>query len=146
MLENVQIRATKLVDGLSNLEYSERLKKIGIPTLVYRRLRGDLIEVYKHFNSYDKDCLSPSFKQRERTSRKHDFQLHWLRANDSVCGPQFNSFYYRISKRWNELPCNVVDSPNINIFKNRLDEHFKDEPMIYDHTTMLRSDLERLSF
>jgi len=52
MLENVQIRATKLVDGYGYLDYSERLKRLNLPTLAYRRLRGDMIEVYKHFSKY----------------------------------------------------------------------------------------------
>ena len=34
--ENVQIRATKLVDGMSELTYEDRLKKLDLPTLVYR--------------------------------------------------------------------------------------------------------------
>ena len=40
LIENVQIRATKLVDHLGNLEYSERLKRLNLPTLAFRRLRG----------------------------------------------------------------------------------------------------------
>ena len=42
-LENVQIRATAQVDGMKNMEYSERLKILDLPTLVYRRERGDMI-------------------------------------------------------------------------------------------------------
>ena len=49
-LEMVQIRATKLVDGLGHLEYPERLKLLNLPTLKYRRCRGDMIELWKHFN------------------------------------------------------------------------------------------------
>ena len=41
MLENVQIRATKLVDGIGDLDYIERLKKLDLPSLKYRRRRGD---------------------------------------------------------------------------------------------------------
>jgi hypothetical protein len=56
-LENVQRRATKLVPGLRNLTYQERLKKLNIPTLVYRRLRGDMIEMYKMISgAYDATC------------------------------------------------------------------------------------------
>ena len=54
LLENVQIRATKIVDGISKLDYTERLKKQNMPSLAYRRLRGDMIETYKHFHKYDK--------------------------------------------------------------------------------------------
>ena len=62
MLENVQIRASKLVDGLGNVGYPERLKRLNLPTLAYRRLRGDMIEIYKHFHTYDKDITSKSFQ------------------------------------------------------------------------------------
>ena len=46
-LEKVQKRATKILPGLKNLPYSERLKICKIPTLHYRRIRGDMIETYK---------------------------------------------------------------------------------------------------
>ena len=51
MIENVQKRATKLVDGLHALDYSERLKKLDLPTLSYRRGGGDMIEIFKHFHA-----------------------------------------------------------------------------------------------
>ena len=46
-LENVQRRATKQIPSLKNLEYEDRLRKLKLPTLRYRRLRGDMIETYK---------------------------------------------------------------------------------------------------
>jgi len=46
-LEDVQRRATKLVPGLRDLNYPDRLTKLNLPTLVYRRLRGDMIEMFK---------------------------------------------------------------------------------------------------
>ena len=57
MLEEDQVRATKLVNGLGGLEYSERLRKLDLPTLAYRRTRGDQIELFKHFHAYDKTTL-----------------------------------------------------------------------------------------
>ena len=81
-LENVQIRATKLVDGLACLDYPERLRRLNLPTLAFRRRRGDMIEVYKHFNSYDRATLSPSFDPRNRPSRQHGYQLHPPKADE----------------------------------------------------------------
>jgi hypothetical protein len=39
-VENVQRRATKQVPTLKNMEYNERLKKLKMPTLKYRRMRA----------------------------------------------------------------------------------------------------------
>ena len=55
-LEKVQMRATKLVITIKNLTYKDRLKRLKLPTLKYRRIRGDMIEAYKILtNKYDWD-------------------------------------------------------------------------------------------
>ena len=46
-IENVKRRATKELPGMRDLSYIEILKLLKLPTLAYRRLRGDMIEVYK---------------------------------------------------------------------------------------------------
>jgi len=48
LIEKVQKRTyTKLIISLKHLTYTERLKQLQLPTLKYRRLRGDMIEVFK---------------------------------------------------------------------------------------------------
>ena len=54
MLEKIQRIATKLIPGLRDLRYEERLKECGLATLETRRLRGDQIEVFKILNGYKK--------------------------------------------------------------------------------------------
>ena len=46
LLESVQTRATKMVPEMKNCDYATRLKKLALPSLSYRRKRGDMIEVY----------------------------------------------------------------------------------------------------
>ena len=48
-LESVQRRFTRLVDGIGLLPYKERLKKLRITTLIERRARGDITELFKIF-------------------------------------------------------------------------------------------------
>lgn len=132
-IERVQERATKLINGYGNLSYTERLKLLDLPTLRFRRLRGDLIEMYKHFYTYDKNALTgPSFNVRQRSSRKHKHQV-----NEAFLarrrGLRENSFYGRVARAWNSLPRDVAESKDINTFKNNLDRYLDNHPMKWNH-------------
>ena len=52
-LERVQRRATKLIPSIRNKSYNNRLKSLGLQSLETRRMRGQLIEVYKILNNHD---------------------------------------------------------------------------------------------
>jgi len=55
-LEKVQKRATRMVITIKKLHYEERLRRLKLPTVKYRRIRGDMIELYKTFMlKYDSD-------------------------------------------------------------------------------------------
>ena len=54
VLESVQRRATKLVSSISSLSYEQRLTYLRLTTLELRRVRGDLIQVFKIVHGFDK--------------------------------------------------------------------------------------------
>ena len=48
-----------MIPGLAKLAYEDRLRKLdlGLPTLAIRRIRGDMIEMFKYINGiYKVDC------------------------------------------------------------------------------------------
>ena len=77
-IENVQKRATKLLPGYDNLSYEERLKKLRLPSLTYRRLKGDLIETYKILtNKYDPEiCENFIELRKDSNTRGHSLKIY----------------------------------------------------------------------
>ena len=53
MLVKIHRRATRLIPGLRDLRYEERLKECGLTPLETRRLRGGQIEMFKILNGYE---------------------------------------------------------------------------------------------
>ena len=50
-IERVKRRATRIPIGFEKLEHEERLRRLSLTTLQDRRIRGDLIEMYKVMSS-----------------------------------------------------------------------------------------------
>ena len=47
-LEKVQKRATNIIPEFKKMHYPDRLKQLNLPTLTYRRSRGDIVVVRSH--------------------------------------------------------------------------------------------------
>ena len=90
-------RATKSVNGFKNYSYQERLARLNLPTLAFRRLRNDMIEIYKHFKVYDKETITPTFQPRTRPSRSHNRMLIPPIARDGIRGPSIQFVLLLIS-------------------------------------------------
>ena len=75
-LESVQRRATKLVKNICHLNYEDRLRSLGLPTLEYRRDRNDMIQVYKALHGIDDiDWMSLFTLAPSNNTRGHSFKL-----------------------------------------------------------------------
>ena len=129
-IEAVQRRATKFIPGFKNLSYKTRLETLNLPTLAYRRLRGSMIEVYKILNVYDSE-ITPKLNIIKSSTRGHDQKLRVDTAKRHH--PKHHSFHLRIANPWNSLPTEVIHSKNLETFKNRLDKHWRDLPIRFDH-------------
>jgi len=75
-IEKIQKRATKLIIGLKNKPYKERLMLLKFPTLKFRCMRGDTIEVFKLTHNIFDESVSPlhSFCTRSNT-RGNNYKL-----------------------------------------------------------------------
>ena len=120
LLEGVQRRATKLVKHCRNLEYRDRLKYLGLTTLVTRRVRGDMIQTFKIIKGFDD--LNPQifFQMGQNNTRGHQYKIFKGRFISEVGR---NVFSNRVVNNWNGLPDSVVESDSVNQFKNRINKH-----------------------
>ena len=125
-IERVQRRATKMIPSLRNLSYTERLEKLNLETLQYRRTRADLLETFRILNNIhtlDQSChcskcpgkmmFSPSLNS---STRGHSKKLQIQEAT----GIRKHFLSTRVADRWNRLSEETIAAPNINIFKSRL--------------------------
>ena len=133
-IESVQRRATKLVPELKNKTYQERLKILELPTLVYRRLRGDMIETYKIINIYDSNAVPNITKESHSRTRGHSQKIVKRR---SITNLRQNFFTQRIVNTWNGLPNYVVTAPSLDSFKRRLDSYWSDLELKYNYEAPL---------
>ena len=135
-IEKVQRRATKTVPGLKDLSYEDRLRKLKLPTLIYRRVRGDMITVFKFFNEkHGYDPTLPSILPlhseviKESKTRGHKFKLHVDWGTKDV---RKFSFSMRVREIWNSLPPEVVESEDIKSFESALDKFWEGRDLVYN--------------
>ena len=124
VLEQVQRRATRLVKGLENMPYEERLKELGLFSLGKRRLRGDLLTLFQ----YPKDAYSKSGvgvfllvtgdRMRENGLKFPQGNFVWISGNTSLLKGLLSTGM--------GSPGEVVESPSLDVFKNHLDVVLRD--------------------
>ena len=125
------LSATKLVPSLKNYSYEDRLRILNLPSLYYRRARGDMIETWKYLHGQYHVNQMPLQRDTNTTTRGHSMKL---REERCLKRQRRNFFRHRVVNRWNMLTDNIVTSPSVNIFKNRLDAFWHVNKATISHT------------
>ena len=133
-IEAVQRRATSMLPGMSDMSYGERLQALKLTTLRSRRMRGDMIEVYKMLHGLYEPIVSPPLALRadqpgRAAPRSHPLTLSSQRSISRV---RQNVFSRRVIPVWNSLSAAVKDAPSVDSFKVRIDKDWEQEDILYD--------------
>ena len=123
ILERVQRRATKMIIGLKDHSYEDRLKECRLTTLETRRLRGDQIEVFKILNGFENVDRNTFFSiKKDSRTRGHEVALVKDQCRLDV---RKYSFSQRTINEWNRLPADCVGANSVNLFKNKIDKYLR---------------------
>ena len=114
LIESVQKRFTKRLNGLSGLQYAERLKLLETETLEQRRLKSDMFMYYKIIDEMIDLPLEDFFCIRNGVTRNNGACIYKgsFRSN-----AERYYFKNRGINAWNTLPSNVANAASPFIFK-----------------------------
>ena len=112
-----------MIRGMKDLRYEERLQALNLFSLEMRRLRGDMISIYK-YSKGDPSIGNKLFSKREfKMTRGHSLKLEEKRFNLKL---REGFFTVRAVRMWNTLPQAVVSVGSIDSLKKLLDGHLND--------------------
>ena len=128
LVERVQRRATRMIPALRHLAYQDRLRQLRLPSLCYRRRRGDLILMYALLKGRLNIKKDDFFQDPPlATTRGHSMKVAKPSAQVRA---RRHHWSIRVVNDWNSLPDHVVLAQSPNEFKNLLDDHLSDH--LYD--------------
>ena len=88
-----------MIQGMGNFKYPERLRQLELPTLAYRRNRGDMIVTYL---DYEQVTLQLDMATRGKYHMRGDSRK--LTVMRCRCDLRKYCFTNRIVNMWNSLP------------------------------------------
>ena len=100
-----------------------------LPSLKFRRLRGDLLQTYKIFRGIDNLDLDSFFRLHEyNRTRNPTNKIHIKYSRTNI---RKNCFSNRVAPFWNLLPACVKSANNTNNFKSLLENVHEIEKFKY---------------
>jgi hypothetical protein len=122
MIERVQRRATRMITGLRTCPYDERLRVTKLFSLKRRRLRGDLIQVFRIYKGIDKVNWGDMFVAgKSNRTRGHGERIYKERCRLDV---RKHFFTNRVVDLWNSLPEDILRVGSVVSFKRLVDDWF----------------------
>ncbi|KAJ7399286.1 hypothetical protein BTVI_116414 [Pitangus sulphuratus] len=118
-LEQVQWRAIKMMKGLEHLFYEQRLRELDLFSLEKRTVRENIIHAYKCLKGGCQDngarlsSVVPSNRTKDSRQKLVHCKFHPNMSKNFITA--------QVTKHWNRLPIEVVESPSLEISKNNMD-------------------------
>ena len=88
-----------MIPSIKDLPYPDRLERLDLPTLAYRRLGGDMIQVFtimRGYNDIDRDALC-TMKEIDIDLRGHSMKIQKQRAHLNI---RKYSFTHELTELW----------------------------------------------
>jgi hypothetical protein len=132
LLEEVQIKAVKMISGLKAKDYEGKLKELDLWSLEKRRVLLDLTQLHKIV--YGIGEVQCSVKHAERRddvravtrSQADNLNIIKERANLEV---RRNFFTLRTADVWNRLPSDIKQIVSVSKFKSRLVQWMREQKL-----------------
>ena len=118
-LEAIQHRFTRMLPGIKDMKYEDRLKELHLWSLEERRNRADLLEIFKMIKGFTAVPWTMFFQRQISCTRGHSWKLS---KKTSSCNIRHSFFSQRAVNRWNALSQKAIDSTSVNSFKSELEQ------------------------
>jgi len=104
------------------LSYEERLQRLGLTSLDTRRLRGDLIKVFKIFKGFGNIKYTQFVTMSDTGLRGHKLKIHKPQVHLDI---RKYFFSIRVIEEWNSLPVELINCNTLESFKKSFDCYFR---------------------
>ena len=126
-IESIQAKFTRKLCQSLNIKYNSythRLEILNLESLELRRIKMDIILLYKIINNlidleFNK-FFTANILPQNFNLRRHELQIYKPKHPNTSKRSQF--FSYRIISLWNQLPSDLICSNSLSIFKLKLDK------------------------
>ena len=112
-IEKIQEPALRIIHRDYESSYEDLLSAAEAPTMLTRRLRVILLEVFRSINMFNSDCLNDMFKIKNgNNSFRNTRKL--LQPKKKTTTFELKGIAYLGGKLWNDNLCNFSDSREID--------------------------------